>query len=104
MDPSQTPGGPTFVRVVSVGRRMQDGWNQVDRGGPFKRFMAGLLVLLLAVPILILTILALLVVLALGLASALVTFVMGGRRPGARRDPARPTEEGRENVRVIPPR
>ena len=83
---------------------MHDGWNQVDRGGPFKRFLAGIMGLLLAAPILILTILALLVVLALGLASALVTFVMGGRRPGARRDSARSAEEGRENVRVIPPR
>ena len=92
------------MRVVSVGRRMQDGWNRVDRGGPFKRFMAGLMVLLLAVPILVLAIFSLLAILALGLASALVTFVMGGRRPGPRRGSASPADNGRENVRVIPPR
>ncbi len=83
---------------------MQDGWNRVDRGGPFRRFVAGLMVLLLAIPILVLAVLSLLAILALGLASALVTFVMGGRRPGSPRGSSPPAEKGRENVRVIPPR
>ena len=97
-------GGPTFVRVVSVGRRMQDGWRQVDRGGPFKRFLAGMMVLLLAVPILFLVVLTILLIVALGVASALVTWVLGGR-PGSRKGPEGPESPGagRENVRVIPP-
>lgn len=98
-------GGPTFVRVVSVGRRMQDGWRQVDRGGPFKRLLTGIVVVLLAVPILVLFVFAMLLIVALGLASALVSWVLGGRKgpsvgPGRPRDP----DAGRENVRVIPPR
>ena len=101
--PSQ--GGPTFVRVVSVGRRMQDGWRQVDRGGPFKRLLAGIMVVLLAVPILFFVVLAILLIVALGIASALVTWVFGGRS-GPRKGPERPANQdaGRENVRVIPPR
>ena len=83
---------------------MQDGWNRVDRGGPLRRFVAGLMVLLLAIPILVLAVLSLLAILALGLASALVTFVMGGRRPGPPRGSSPRAEKGRENVRVIPPR
>ena len=100
--PSQ--GGPTFVRVVSVGRRMQDGWRQVDRGGPFKRFLAGLMVLLLAVPILFFVVLAILMIVAIGIASAMVTWVFGGRS-GPGKGPGRPAnpDAGRENVRVIPP-
>ena len=100
--PSQ--GGPTFVRVVSVGRRMQDGWRQVDRGGPFKRFLAGIMVLLLAVPILFFVVLAVLLIVALGIASALVTWAFGGRS-GRGKGPGNPTNQdaGRENVRVIPP-
>lgn len=99
-------GGPTFVRVVSVGRRMQDGWRQVDRGGPFKRFLAGVAVLLLAVPILLIAIMAVLLIVAIGIASALVTWVLGGRSgtpTDPRRDPGGPADQGRENVRVIPP-
>ncbi|MBC03461.1 MAG: hypothetical protein CMJ34_09205 [Phycisphaerae bacterium] len=108
MDTPPPHGGPTFVRVVSVGRRMQDGWRQVDRGGPFKRFLAGVAVLLLAVPILIVAVFAILTIVALGIASALVTWVLGGGSgPGMGRGkgPERPTdrEAGRENVRVIPP-
>lgn len=106
MSSFQPPGGPTFVRVVSVGRRMQDGWKQVDRGGPIKRFLAGLLVLLLAIPILLFAIIMVLMLLALGLASALVTFAFGGGRRGGRGGPppGAPNASDRENVRVIPPR
>lgn len=84
------------VRIMSAGRRMHDGWRQVDTGGPVKRFLAGLAVVLLAVPMLILGIVAILVILAIAAASALVAFVLGGR-PGT----TPPTEPGRENVRVI---
>ena len=104
MNQPGTPGGRPFVHVVSVGRRMQDGWRSVDRSGPFRRFLAGLAVLVLAVPLLFLFILAILLLVALGLASALVSWVLGGR--GSRRKPPGPTDPhpGRENVRVIPPR
>ena len=105
METPPPQGGPTFVRVVSVGRRMQDGWRQVDRGGPFKRFLAGLLVLLLAIPIMFFVVLAILLIVAVGIASALVTWVLGGRS-GRVEDPGRAAgpAPGRENVRVIPPR
>lgn len=84
---------------------MQDGWRQVDRGGPFKRLLTGILVLLLAVPLLVLFVLAILLIVALGLASALVSWVLGGRK-GPSGGPGRPADpnSGRENVRVIPPR
>ena len=86
MNQPGTPGGRPFVHVVSVGRRMQDGWRSVDRSGPFRRFLAGLAVLVLAVPLLLLLfILAILLMVALGLASALVSWVLGGRGPAASR-------------------
>lgn len=84
---------------------MHDGWRQVESAGPLRRFATGLAVILLAVPLLVIGVIAVLVFLALGAASALVTFVLGGRKPTA--GPAglgpwsRP-EDGRENVRVIP--
>lgn len=75
---------------------MHDGWRQVDGGGPVKRFLAGVMVLLLAVPLLVLGIVAVFVILALAAASALVAFVMGGRPRSTGSVP-----DGRENVRVI---
>ena len=64
-----------------------------------KRFLAAIAVILLAVPLLILGILAILVIIAIAMASALVAFVMGGRRPATSAGPSAP--DGRENVRVI---
>ena len=84
---------------MSTGRRMHDGWRQVDRGGPVKRFLAAVAVILLAVPLLILGIVAILVIIAVAMASALVAFVMGGRRVATPVGPTAP--DGRENVRVI---
>lgn len=98
-DPTQrTP----FVRVINVGQQMGDGWRRIDRGGPFSRFLAGLTAILLAVPILVIGLVLLLTLTAFGIAAAMVSLVIG-RRPGQRKAAA-PTEPGRENVRVIPPR
>lgn len=83
---------------------MHDGWRQVDRGGPFQRLLAGMVILLLAVPLFLLFIIVLLVLFALGLASALVSWVLGGRKArSGSREPAGSPDDGRENVRVIPP-
>lgn len=91
------------VHVATVGRRMHQGWQRIDRGGPVKRFMTGLLVLVLAVPILLLAIFLILLMAAIGLASALVTFMLGGRSKVGR-SPRDPDAQARENVRVIPPK
>lgn len=107
--PPQGPDGPfggfdaSRVRVVTVGRRMHEGWRRIDRGGPLKRFLAGLLVIVLAIPILLLVAFLVLLMAAIGLASALVTFMLGGG-PNRPKGPSPPDDAGRENVRVIPPR
>ena len=94
------PAAPTGARLIW--RDLGDGWRRIDRGGPFSRFLAGLTAILLAVPILVIGLVLLLALTAFGIAAALVSLVIG-RRPGQRKAAA-PTEPGRENVRVIPPR
>ena len=95
--------GTNRIHVVTLGRRMHQGWQRIDRGSPAKRFLTGLLVLVLAVPILLLAVFLVLLMAAIGLASALVTFMLGGRS-----NPPRGYEDAdrgdRENVRVIPPK
>lgn len=84
---------------------MHDGWRQVESAGPLRRFVTGLAVILLAVPLLVIGVIAILVLLALGLASAMVAFVLGGRRSSAGSTglgPRNRPDDGRENVRVIP--
>ena len=94
-----------FVRVIGVGQQMGDGFRRIDRGGPFGRLFAGLVALVLAIPILVLGVVLLLTLFAFGIAAALVGLVLG-RRPGMRttvtRPAADPESPGRENVRVIP--
>ena len=95
--------GSNRIHVVTLGRRMHQGWQRIDRGSPAKRFLTGLLVLVLAIPILLLAVFLVLLLAAIGLASALVTFMLGGRsKPeGGYQDADR---GDRENVRVIPPK
>ncbi len=91
-----------FVRVINVGQQMGDGWRRIDRGGPWSRFLAGFVAILLAVPILLIGLFLLVTLAAFGIAAALVSLIIG-RRPG-RSKTAAPAEPSRENVRVIPPR
>lgn len=102
----QTPfNRPPFVRVIGIGQQMGDGFRRIDRGGPFSRLFAGLAALVLAIPILVIGVILLLVLVAFGIAAALVSLVLG-RRPGMRsagvRSTGDPASPGRENVRVIP--
>ncbi len=104
-DPGSPFGGfdARRIHVATFGRRMHQGWQRIDRGGPVKRFLAGLMVVVLAVPILLLAMFLVLMLAAIGLASALVTFMLGGRRPQPRGRTSS-DDADRENVRVIPPR
>ncbi len=83
------------VRIMSAGRRMHDGWRRVDGGGPVQRFLAGAAVLLLAIPLLVLVVIAVIAFAVIGTAAGLVAYLLGGRPRMT------PPSDGRENVRVI---
>ena len=91
-----------FVRVVNVGQQMGDGWRRIDRGGPWSRFLAGFMAILLAVPILLIGLVLVVALTAFGIAAALVSLFIG-RRPGQKKATA-PATPGRENGRGSPPR
>jgi hypothetical protein len=104
--------GPTF-RVFTMGRdaahrfRVRPPWQVRPNAGPFERAVVAVLTFVLAVPVALL-LLALGVVL-LGCAAVLVAFGIAmwlvRRIFGAAAAPrAARADEGRENVRVIPPR
>ena len=108
------PGG---FRVFTIGRdaaqrvRMKPPWRVRAGAGPLERALVGALTFILAVPValLLLALGILLLALFLGCAAILVAFgiamwlvrrVFGIGTARAARAP----DEGRENVRVIPPR
>ena len=109
-----SPGG---FRVFTIGRdaaqrfRMKPPWRLREGAGPLERGLVGALTFVLAVPVAVLLLALGIVLLALflGCAAILVAFGIamwlvrrvfgiGGTRA------SRAPDEGRENVRVIPPR
>lgn len=114
-------GGPgngfSGFRVFTVGRdaasrfRVKPPWRVRPNAGPVERAFVAILTFVLALPVALVIIALALVALVIVLGCAAVWFAFAialwlvGRLVGARRPsaPRRP-EEGRENVRVIPPR
>lgn len=114
-------GGPgngfSGFRVFTVGRdaasrfRVKPPWRVRPNAGPIERAFVAILTFVLALPVALVIIALALVALVIVLGCAAVWFAFAialwlvGRLVGARRQsaPRRP-EEGRENVRVIPPR
>jgi len=109
--------GPAF-RVFTIGRdaaqrfRVRPPWRVRPGAGPFERALVGILTFVLALPVALLLLALGIVLLAafLGCAAVFVAFAIAMwlvRRIfgiGAGRMPRAAPSDGRENVRVIPPR
>lgn len=125
-----TPGGPASggpasggFRVFTIGRdaaqrfRVKPPWRVRAGAGPLERAIVGILTFVLAVPVAVLLLALGIVLLAifLGCAAVFVAFaiamwlvrrifgIRGTRAIRTTRSGAAPTD-GRENVRVVPPR
>ncbi len=119
-DSSGAPGGFGRFRVFTMGRdaatrfRVKPPWRVRANAGPIERAFVAILTFVLALPValLILAIALVALMLLLGCAAVWFAFVLAiwivGRLTGIGRGRAvrvqREGDDGRENVRVIPPR
>ena len=88
------------VRVIRFGHRMHDGFRTIEQGSPWRRALAWLLAVSLAIPLIVLGVVVILTALAVAVTMGLIAWLTGGmtRR---KNDPGGADAAGRENVRVI---
>ena len=91
---------PPHVRVIHFGHRMHEGFRTIEQGSPWRRAMAWMLAVVLAIPLIAIGIVVILTAVAIAFTMGLIAWLTGGMK---RRAPAPGSAEasGRENVRVI---
>ena len=88
------------VRVIQFGHRMHNGFRTIEQGSPWRRALAWLLAVTLAIPLVVLGILVVLATIAIAFTMGLIAWFTGGMK--ARKPKAGSADApGRENVRVI---
>ena len=92
---------PRFVHVMQFSNRVGDGFRQIEHGSPWKKALAYILAVVLAIPLIALGIVIVLGTICLAFTLGLIAWITGGRRLKPQQPTAGPTAQGRENVRVI---
>lgn len=92
---------PRFVHVMQFSNRVGDGFRSIEHGSPWKKALAYVLAVILAIPLIVMGMVIILGTICLVFSLGLIAWISGGRKPRTHAPATGPTAPGRENVRVI---